>query len=169
MKKSMKLLLVAVLVLPMMFMLSACGSTAEQVYFERVPMISIPDGKYEMVYFMERGIEFEIEDGIMIDEKSYYDGLKISIEVMGNVILQKQTYFDFDKWGDDKYIVWNEDESEGVSITRMVTYLADAFGLITFDDGGHGAVWTYTNGRITLSYAYAEDGYYGVGVFQLVE
>jgi len=55
MSKSVKMLALTLFVLPVMFVLSACGMTTEQVFNERIPMLTIPNGEYRLVSWNANG------------------------------------------------------------------------------------------------------------------
>ena len=76
MKQKAKMMMLAIMVVPMMFLLTACGMTTEQVYNERIPMITIPEGEYVLVSAYQRNLgpntEWETSGGIAGTETSVY-------------------------------------------------------------------------------------------------
>ena len=174
MSKKFKLLLVAILVMPMMFCLTACGGS-DQLFTERVPMITIPGGEYVLTYEMANGFEYGITNGKYTNVGTNPGmqkllGVKRSMIIKENLAINKQTVYNYEQWKDDEDIIWNTAKTEGY-FQYVGTYVADAFGMITIigDPSHEFGVCTYSNGKMKISDAKPESGNYGIRIFQLVE
>jgi len=178
MKKSIKGLMLVMFVLPVMFVLSACGMTTEQVFNERIPLIKITAGEYQITSLNFGGRNVPIND---IDEfiqhhldlwgleqipqgnldelqKDFYDIKGWSIDIVANVLIMNAF------WGGTVYSI----------------YTADAFGVLTLANDMFSnqtsvenytqrfdSLMVYSSGVITWSFVESStsDGLPGAGTF----
>ena len=194
-KKLLFSMMMLVLVVPMSFMLTACGSTAEQLYLERVPMLTIPEGEYKLEYCFindeEVNVEFYWQVMALMQTKNYGDwtkymndneealkeGLGISsgmnlwakTKIVGNMLIMKGLGFELEKEGQDD----EKAMAEWMTTNRSV-YLADAYGKIELATNllltEKGVVIVYSNNVITFTVDGKIDGidYYFVAKYRKV-
>ena len=159
MKKGMKMLLVAVLVLPMMMLLSACGTTAEQLYLERVPMLTVPEGRYELVSYMSDWEKATVTDGTVVhggNTTTYYwlevsgNALRTVVEsdnIHGKNVVIKNYHYVADAFGVLKlhYTQQNPLNDENLLLTNTGTSNEVPTGWVL------GPTMEYANGKITIT------------------